>query len=89
MNCLRKVYLQYAPKLSYKMELHEVKLFGDALWYSYDYTIDSPKEHTVGHGMSMCRKDGGHWRILNLHNSLRDPSSAVATAMSPSANKPK
>jgi len=89
MNCLRKCYLQYAPKLSYKMELHEVKLFGDALWYSYDYTIDSPKEHTVGHGMSMCRKDGGHWRILNLHNSLRDPSSAVATAMSPSANKPK
>ncbi|GAC1640408.1 MAG: hypothetical protein NVS9B14_21910 [Candidatus Acidiferrum sp.] len=79
MNYLQKSYLQYAPKLSYEMELHEVKLFGDALWYSYDYTIDSPKEHTVGHGMSMCRKDGAHWRILNLHNSLRDPSKAVAT----------
>lgn len=80
MAFLQKSYLQYAPKLSYRMELHEVKLFGDALWYSYDYSIDSPKEHTVGHGMSMCRKDGEHWRILNLHNSLRDPSAAVAAA---------
>lgn len=80
MAYLQESYLQYAPKLSYEMELHEVKLFGDALWYSYDYTIDSPKEHTVGHGMSMCRKDVDHWRILNLHNSLRDPSAAVAGA---------
>lgn len=80
MAYLQKCYLQYAPKLSYEMELHEVKLFGDALWYSYDYTIDSPKEHTVGHGMSMCRKDGDHWRIMNLHNSLRDPSAALASA---------
>jgi uncharacterized protein DUF4440/aspartyl protease len=80
MAFLQKCYLQYAPKLSYRMELRDVKLFGDALWYSYDYTIDSPKEHTFGHGMSMCRKDGDHWRVLNLHNSLRDPSAAVATA---------
>lgn len=85
MAYLQKRYLQYAPKLSYQMELHEVKLFGDALWYSYDYTIDSPKEHTVGHGMSMCRKDGEHWRILNLHNSLRDPAAAIASA-TPSPN---
>ncbi|HLK03704.1 MAG TPA: DUF4440 domain-containing protein [Candidatus Acidoferrum sp.] len=89
MNYLLKRYLQYAPKLSYAMELHEVKLFGDALWYSYDYTIDSPKEHTVGHGMSMCRKDGAHWRILNLHNSLRDSAGGVASAATPSANKPQ
>jgi hypothetical protein len=74
MKYLQERYMKYAPKLSYEMALHEVKLFGDALWYSYDYTIDSPKEHIAGHGMSMCRKDGAHWRILNLHNSLRDPT---------------
>src|SRR5215470_15755571 len=87
MTYLEKCYLQYAPKLSYEMELHEVKLFGDALWYSYDYTIDSPREHTVGHGMSMCRKDGDHWRILNLHNSLRDPDKAVASVVPPASPK--
>ncbi len=77
MSYLQDRYLKYAPKLSYRMELHEAKLYGDALWYSYDYTIDSPAEHVSGHGMSMCRKDGDHWRVLNLHNSLRDPSSVA------------
>jgi hypothetical protein len=86
MAFLQKRYLQFAPNLSYEMRLHEVKLFGDALWYSYDYTIDTPTEHIAGHGMSMCRKDGGRWRILNLHNSLRDPA---ASAIAPPPASPK
>jgi len=49
-----------------------------ALWYTYDYEIISPKEHLVGRGMSMCRKDGARWRILNMHNSLREPEPATA-----------
>jgi hypothetical protein len=53
-----------------------VKTYGDALWYSYDYTLDSPKEHLVGHGMSMCHKENGHWYILNLHNSLLKPGAS-------------
>jgi ketosteroid isomerase-like protein len=82
MKYLQERYMKYAPKLSYEMALHEVKLFGDALWYSYDYTIESPKEHVAGHGMSMCRKDGNHWRILNLHNSLRDPAAVAKSETS-------
>jgi len=78
MNYLQRRFLQYSPKLSYKMNLHDVKLFGDALWYSYDYEIVSPKEHLIGRGMSMCRKDGAHWRILNMHNSLRDAESGTS-----------
>ena len=58
MDYLHGHFLQYAPKLSYKMKLDDVKLFGDALWYTYDYEIVSPKEHLVGRGMSMCRRDG-------------------------------
>lgn len=54
MEYLRGRFLQYAPKLSYKMKLDDVKLFGDALWYTYDYEIVSPKEHLAGRGMSMC-----------------------------------
>jgi len=89
MEFLQKRYLQYAPKLSYEMQLQEVKLFGDALWYSYNYTIDSPKEHVAGHGMSMCRKDGERWRILNLHNSLRDAPASAANAIVPPPASPK
>jgi len=80
MEYLTERYLRYAPNLCYKMTPHDVKIFGDALWYSYEYSVDSPKEHLVGHGMSMCRKSNGHWRILNLHNSVRETPSAAANA---------
>lgn len=81
MEYLEARYLKFAPDLHYKMNLHDVKMFGDALWYSYDYTIDSPKEHIAGHGMSMCRRDNGHWLILNLHNSfLESPPQADSPA---------
>lgn len=83
MKYLQDRFLRYAPKLSYEMCMREVRLFGDALWYSYDYTIDSPKEHIAGHGMSMCRKNGDHWRVLNLHNSLLEPASASAKVENP------
>ena len=67
---LQARYMKYAPDLCYKMTLKDVQSFGDALWYSYDYEITAPKEHVVGHGMSMCRRTAGKWYVLNLHNSL-------------------
>lgn len=71
--------MKYVPDLCYKMRLQDVKSFGDALWYSYEYEIISPAEHVTGHGMSMCRRAHGQWLVLKLHNSLRqspDPASA-------------
>lgn len=79
MDYLQRRFMQYSPALSYKMYLRDIKLIGDALWYSYDYEVASPKEHLVGRGMSICRRDGEHWRILNLHNSLREPPAAAET----------
>jgi hypothetical protein len=73
-------YMKYAPNLCYKMKLQDVKSFGDALWYSYEYEIEAPKEHVVGHGMSMCRREHGRWYLLNLHNSLREVDVAAASA---------
>src|SRR5579864_5505147 len=69
---LQRRYMKYAPNLCYTMKLQDVKTFGDALWYSYEYEITAPQERVAGHGMSMCRKDSnGKWLILNLHNSLK------------------
>jgi ketosteroid isomerase-like protein len=65
-------YFKFAPKLTYNVNMHEAQIFGDALWYSYDYSVETPEEHQTGHGMSMCRKTDGRWRILNLHNSVTD-----------------
>jgi hypothetical protein len=75
---LRQRYFKYAPGLCYKMKMHEVQAFGNALWFSFDYSIDTPKEHLTGHGFAMCRKSGTKWRLLNMHNSLAEPSAKEA-----------
>ena len=62
-------YFKFAPRLHYSMKLQDVQSFGNALWYSYEYELDTPETHKPGHGMAMCRKTEGHWRILNMHNS--------------------
>jgi len=77
MRYLSQRYFKFAPKLHYEARPHDVRLFGDALWYSYDFWIDTSEEHLTGHGMTMCRKDaGGRWRILNVHNSLTESTAA-------------
>jgi SnoaL-like domain/Retroviral aspartyl protease len=70
MEYLQKRYLRFAPNVDYRMTVHDVKLFGDALWYSYDFRIDTPEEHPSGHGMAMCLRSEGRWRIVNMHNSM-------------------
>lgn len=70
MEYLEKRYLRFAPNVEYRMEVHDIRVFGDALWYTYDYSIVTPEEHPRGHGMAMCRRSGGRWRIVNMHNSV-------------------
>jgi len=53
--------------------MKEARLFGDVLWYTYDYSLETPRERQTGHGMAMCRKSGPRWRIINMHNSLLPP----------------
>jgi hypothetical protein len=78
MKYMREAYFKFAPDVHYDMTLHEVKLFGNALWYSYDYALDTPERKVQGHGMSMCRKTEGRWRILNMHDAA---TSEVAVEM--------
>jgi ketosteroid isomerase-like protein len=77
MRYLSQRYFKFAPKLHYDAKPHDVRIFGDALWYSYDFWIDTPEERLTGHGMTMCRKDvGGRWRILNVNNSVMEAAAA-------------
>jgi len=70
MDYLQRRYLRFAPKVRFEMTPRDMRSFGDALWYSYDFTIESPIEHAGGHGMAMCCRTGGQWHIVNMHNSL-------------------
>jgi uncharacterized protein (TIGR02246 family) len=66
---LQNRFFQYAPNVRHTFKVNEVQMIGDALWYSYEYVLDTPAEHRTGHGMTMCRRGDGRWRILNVHNS--------------------
>ena len=67
---LRRRYLDVKPIPQYAMKIRDVRVFGDALLYAYDYTIDSPNLHVVGRGVAVCQKKDGFWRMLNMHNSI-------------------
>ena len=73
MQYLREHYFKFVPNLHYAIKVRDLQAFGDALWYSYDYEMDLGERHSFGRGMAMCRKNQGHWMILNMHNSLREP----------------
>lgn len=75
---LREHFFRYAPDLCYRMTPHQVQVFGDALWYSYDYSIEMPKQTLSGHGFAMCRRSGKRWLMVNLHNSFAEPPKETA-----------
>lgn len=75
MEYLQNTYLKFAPNLRYVRQIHDIRSFGDALWYSYDYTLVMPEHSITGHGMAMCRRHEGRWRMLNMHNSINAPES--------------
>lgn len=70
MQYLNDVYFKDPKNLHFEMEPHDIRTFGNALWYSYDYTMDRGSEHRAGHGVAMCRRQEGKWLILNMHNAL-------------------
>jgi len=70
---MAKRFFRFAPNVKYSMNLQDLQSFGNALWYSYEYALDTPAEHIAGRGMAMCRKAEGRWRLLNMHNSFREP----------------
>lgn len=42
---------------------------GDAVWYEYEFIIDSARGRLRGRGMAMCKKTDGHWRMASMHHS--------------------
>jgi len=75
MQYLNEQYFKDAKDLHFEMSPHDIRSFGDALWYSYDYSMDKGSEHRAGHGVAMCRRREGKWLILNMHNALLEPAS--------------
>ena len=70
---IRQRYFSITPRPHFEMKTHSTRALGDAVWHDYEYRIESPSLHIAGHGMMICHKNEGHWRVLNMHNSIFQP----------------
>jgi ketosteroid isomerase-like protein len=61
-----------------KLEIFERAFhpIGEAVWYEYEFTIDSSRGKLHGRGMAMCKKSDGHWRMASMHHSIAELESA-------------
>ena len=62
-----------------KLEIRESSFhpIGEAVWYEYEFTIDSARGKLHGRGMAMCKKSEGHWRMASMHHSIAELESAA------------
>src|SRR5271163_3152547 len=72
----RQKYFHQQPAA--KLEIRESAFhpIGEAVWYEYEFTIDSSRGKLHGRGMAMCKKSEGHWRMATMHHSIADLESA-------------
>lgn len=54
-----------------RLEIHEraFHAMGDAVWYEYEFKIESARGGLRGRGLAMCKKMDGRWRLASLHHS--------------------
>jgi ketosteroid isomerase-like protein len=73
----RQRYFHQEPTA--KLEIHESAFhpIGEAVWYEYEFTIDSARGMLRGRGMAMCKKSEGHWRMASMHHSIVELESAA------------
>ena len=66
----RQRYFHQQP--SAKLEILESAFhpIGEAVWYEYEFTIDSARGKLHGRGMAMCKKSDGQWRMASMHHSI-------------------
>jgi hypothetical protein len=57
-----------------RLEIHESAFhpIGEAVWYEYEFTIESARGVLHGRGMAMCKKSEGHWRMASMHHSMME-----------------
>jgi ketosteroid isomerase-like protein len=72
----RDRYFHQTPPARLEIHESEFRPIGDAVWYEYEFTIESASGRLHGRGMAMCRKSGGRWRMASMHHSVVDSEPA-------------
>jgi len=66
----RERYFHQTPAANLEIRESAFHTVGEAVWYEYEFTIDSNLGRLHGRGMAMCRKSDGHWRMASMHHSV-------------------
>ncbi len=72
----RERYFHQRPAAHLEIRESAFHPIGEAVWYEYEFTINSARGRLHGRGMAMCRKSEGHWRMASMHHSVLQTESA-------------
>jgi ketosteroid isomerase-like protein len=82
-----KKYFHQQPAARLEILERAFHPIGEAVWYEYEFTIESARGKLHGRGMAMCKKSDGQWRMATMHHSIANLESAAVPVEVP-ANKP-
>jgi ketosteroid isomerase-like protein len=66
----RDQYFHQKPAARLEIQESGFHPIGQAVWYEYEFTIESARGKLHGRGMAMCKKSNGHWRMASVHHSV-------------------
>ena len=78
MTYFRDRYFHQKPAAHLEIRASAFHAIGEAVWYEYDFKIESTQGTIRGRGMAMCRKSDGHWRVASMHHSLVESEPVAA-----------
>jgi hypothetical protein len=66
----RERYFHQTPPAHLEIRESAFHPIGEAIWYEYEFTMESARGVLRGRGMAMCRKSEGRWRMASMHHSV-------------------
>jgi len=72
----RQRYFHQQPAAKLEILERAFHPIGEAVWYEYEFTIESARGKLHGRGMAMCKKSDGQWRMASMHHSIAQMESA-------------
>jgi len=71
----------FHQKPAARLEIRESAFhpIGEAVWYEYEFKIESARGVLSGRGMAMCKKSEGRWRMASMHHSMMEMDHSAAS----------
>jgi predicted aspartyl protease len=74
----RNRYFHQKPAARLEIRESAFHPIGEAVWYEYEFTIESARGVLRGRGMAMCKKSEGRWRMASMHHSVLEMDQSAA-----------